>query len=104
MRGSIAVPVRRPMTLVTDIMTPHPVVVGEDSSFRDCVELLAHEHLGGAPVAARGRVAGVMTLSDIASFLSSPSPVPRDTGEPSWEEPPPGMIEGEDDAVGQVAT
>jgi CBS domain-containing protein len=89
------------MTLVKDIMTPDPVVVSEDLSLRDCVELLAHEHLGGAPVVTRGRVVGVITLSDIASFLSSLSPVPRDTEEPSWEEePPPGMVEGEDEAVG----
>jgi CBS domain-containing protein len=89
------------MTLVKDIMTTEPVVVSEDLSLRDCVELLAHEHLGGVPVMTRGRVVGVITLSDIATFLSSLAPVPRDTEEAFWdEEPPPGTVEGEDEAVG----
>lgn len=90
------------MTLVKDIMTPDPVSVSEELSLRDCVELLAREHLGGAPVVSRGRVVGVVTLSDIASFLASLSPVPRESEELSWEEEelPPGTVEGEDEAVG----
>ena len=90
------------MVLVRDIMSTELVVVSAELSLRDCVELLAHEHLGGAPVVTQGQVVGVITLSDIASFLSSVSPVPRgDPGESGWEdEPPPGTVPGEEVAVG----
>jgi predicted transcriptional regulator len=89
------------MTLVQDIMTRELVVVNEDLSLRDCVELLARQHLSGAPVIAGAEIAGVITLSDIASFLSTLAPVPRDEPENGWdEEPPPGSVEGEDVAVG----
>ncbi len=89
------------MALVKDIMSTELVVVSADLSLRDCIELLAHEHLSGAPVVAGGNVAGVITLSDIASFLASLAPVPRDEQEEGWEEePPPGEVKGEEVAVG----
>jgi len=88
------------MTLVKDVMSTELVVVDPDLSLRDLVELLANGHLSGAPVVTKGRVVGVVTLDDIASFLASSSPVPVDGEEESgWdEEPPPGVVEGEEAA------
>ncbi|HEV8599625.1 MAG TPA: CBS domain-containing protein [Gemmatimonadales bacterium] len=66
------------MTLVRDIMSTQLVVVSPQLSLRDLVELLANEHLGGAPVVAEDKVVGVVTLDDIMSFQASLPAVPRD--------------------------
>src|SRR4026208_1926395 len=89
-----------PMTLVKNVMSTELVVVDPDLALRDLVELLANGHLSGAPVVTKGRVVGVVTLDDIASFLASSSPVPVDGEEESGgdEEPPPGVVEGEEAA------
>ena len=89
------------MTLVKDVMSTQLVVVSPELSLRDLIELLANAHLGGAPVLARGKVVGVVTLDDVASFQASLPPVPTDgAGQIGWdEEPLPGGTEGEE-AVG----
>lgn len=86
------------MTLVKDIMSTELVVVSPDLSLRDLVELLANEHLSGAPVVTQGKTVGVVSLDDIVSFQANLSPVPTDGAEEiGWdEEPPPGAVEGEE--------
>jgi CBS domain-containing protein len=66
------------MTLVRDIMSTQLVVVSPQLSLRDLVELLAKEHLGGAPVVSEGKVLGVVTVDDIMSFQASLPAVPVD--------------------------
>ena len=88
------------MSLVKDIMSTELVTVSPDLSLRDLVELLAQEHVSGAPVVARGEVVGLVSLDDVASFQASLPPVPVDGDEEiGWdEESPPGAVEGEDAA------
>jgi len=90
------------MTLVKDIMSTELVTVSPELSLRDLVELLANAHLGGVPVLSQGKAAGVVSLDDIASFQASLAPVPTDGAEEiGWdEEPPPGAVEGEEEAAG----
>lgn len=89
------------MSLVKDVMSTQLAVVSPDLSLRDLVELLATEHLGGAPVVAGGKVVGVVTLDDIAAFQASVPPVPTNQPEEvGWDdEPPPGTVPGEDEAA-----
>lgn len=86
------------MTLVKDVMTTELVVVSPELSLRDLVELFASEHVSGAPVVRRGKVAGVVTLDDVASFQASIPPVPgNEPGEIGWDEEEPfGAVEGEE--------
>ena len=90
------------MIAVRDIMASELVVVSPELPLRDAVELLAREHLGGAPVVTAGKAVGVITLSDIASFLADLAPVPRSEEEKSeWEgDFPPTTVEGEEEAAG----
>jgi len=89
------------MTLVRDIMTSELIVVSPDLPLRDAVELLAREHLSGVPVVTPGRLVGVITLSDIASFLAGLAPVPRTDAESEWEgDFPPSAIQDGEEAPG----
>ena len=69
------------MTQVKDIMTTQLVVVNPQLSLRDLIELLADEHLSGAPVVADGKVVGVVTVTDIIDFQSNLPPVPTEQTE-----------------------
>jgi len=87
------------MTLVRDIMSTQLVVVSPQLSLRDLVELLAQQHLGGAPVVAEGKVVGVVTVDDILSFQASLPAVPVD--EPAVqgleeEDPRPELEQGDE--------
>ena len=88
------------MTQVRDIMSTDLVVVSPQLSLRDLVELLANEHLGGAPVVTEGKVIGVVTLDDLMSFQASLPAVPTD--EPGMrdlgEEDPRPEVEAGDEA------
>ena len=89
------------MTLVRDIMSTELVVVSPQLSLRDLVELLADEHLGGAPVVTEGKVVGVVTLDDILTFQASLPPVPVEVSEEPAPEPESGGATPEgDEAVG----
>lgn len=58
------------MLALRDIMTRDVVTVSPDLSLRDALELLTSRHITGAPVLARGRVVGVVSLTDLAEFMS----------------------------------
>jgi len=89
------------MTLVRDIMSTELVVVSPQLSLRDLVELLADEHLGGAPVVTEGKVVGVITLDDILTFQASLPPVPVEAAEEPAPEPDGGEAATDgDEAVG----
>jgi CBS domain-containing protein len=83
-------------------MTSELIVVSPELPLRDAVEMLAREHLSGAPVVTAGRLVGVVTLSDIASFLSDVAPVPSiDEEAAEWEgDFPPATAAGEAEAAG----
>jgi CBS domain-containing protein len=66
------------MLALKDIMTRDVVTVSPDLSLRDAMELLTSRHISGAPVVSRGRVAGVVSLTDLAEFASSTPGTPTE--------------------------
>lgn len=69
------------MIHVRDIMSTELITVSPQLSLRDLVDLLAKEHLGGAPVVSAGHAVGVVTLDDVAAFLASQPVVPTEGAE-----------------------
>ena len=59
------------MLALRDIMTRDVVTVSPDLSLRDALELLTSRHITGAPVLSRGRLVGVVSLTDLAEFVSA---------------------------------
>lgn len=83
------------MIRVRDVMTPGVMTVTPELPLRDLVELLATEHITGAPVIAGDKVVGVVTGEDVLTFLSMEPGVPAlrpedmdDESEPlgEWQE------------------
>ena len=66
------------MLTVKQIMTPDLVMVTPELTLRDLVELLAREHISGAPVMDGHQVVGVVSADDVLSFLSSEPVVPSE--------------------------
>lgn len=79
-------------------MTTRLVVVSPDLTLRNLVDLLAAEHVSGAPVVSGGKPVGVISLDDIVSFEASLPTAPTEGSEDIvWdEEAPPGSEEGEE--------
>ncbi|HEY7568116.1 MAG TPA: CBS domain-containing protein [Gemmatimonadaceae bacterium] len=89
------------MIRLRDIMTRDVLTVHPDMTLRDAMELLAQQHVSGAPVVVGDKVVGVVSASDLLSFASSTPTVPTErAGEVEtveWEEPA-DWIEGEEAA------
>jgi CBS domain-containing protein len=78
------------MPRVRSIMTRNPVTFSPETSIRDAMETLCAEHISGAPVLSGHRVAGVVSLTDLLSFLvvtrgSEQAPA-VDTFSNTWED------------------
>ena len=89
------------MLVVKDIMTRDVLTLAPDQSLRDAMEVLTSRHITGAPVAAQGRIVGVVSLTDLAEYAASSPGVPTERPElaewgefdspsewPAGEEPP----------------
>jgi CBS domain-containing protein len=57
---------------VRDVMTADPVTVSADAPVREAAGLLRKHKVGGLPVLEGGRVAGMITESDILRLLKTP--------------------------------
>jgi CBS domain-containing protein len=57
-------------------MTTDVVTVAPELSLRDGMELFTRLHISGAPVMARGKVVGVVSLTDLAELASESPGVP----------------------------
>ena len=66
------------MLSVKHIMTPDLISVTPELTLRNLVELLAREHISGAPVLEGHRVVGVISADDVLSFLASEPVVPAE--------------------------
>ena len=81
------------MLAVRDIMTTDVVTVTPESTIREVMETLSTNHLSGAPVVTGNRVVGVISTSDILSFIvNAPEPETTNAGETvveAWKEPVP---------------
>ncbi len=74
------------MLNVRDLMSTHLVTISPELTLRDTVELLANQHIGGAPVVASGRVVGVLSASDVLAFEAATPGVPTARPEQvEWE-------------------
>jgi CBS domain-containing protein len=72
------------MLRVREIMTTEVVSVTPETSIRDTVELLATNHLSGAPVLSGDRLVGVVSATDLMAFLAQLPGVP--TARPTADE------------------
>ena len=77
------------MSTVRGIMTRNPLSFTPETTIREAMETLCAEHVSGAPVVSGQRVVGVVSITDLLSFLvttrdgeeESPSPFTA-----AWEE------------------
>ena len=89
------------MLRLTDIMTRDVVTLPLELSIRDAMALFSTRHITGAPVVAKGKVVGVVSLTDLAEFAAGTPGVPterpdqaewgewaEDKNEPEGTEPP----------------
>ena len=85
------------MLKVREIMTADVLMLNPETSLRDAAEMLAAQHVSGAPVVEGRRVVGVLSASDLLSFLASTPGVPserEDADQGEWGEPAPETDEG----------
>lgn len=75
--------------IIRDVMTRDLLTVAPETTLRDAVELLAFNHLSGAPVLEGQRLVGVITASDLLEFAATSPGVPtmREEGEDVIEWP-----------------
>jgi len=82
-----------------DIMTREVVVVSEDMTLRRALELFAQRHITGAPVVKGMTVVGVVSTTDLLTFVAS-APERGEEAEDTnrraggWDELPPGESDG----------
>ncbi len=69
------------MLKLRNIMTTDVVSVTPLTTLRDAMELLARQHVSGAPVLAGDRVVGVVSAADLIGFAASDPGVPREREE-----------------------
>ena len=89
---------KREILRVSDVMTKDVVTFTPETSIRDAMEGLSSNHLSGAPVVSGEKVVGVISMTDILSFIASePESEEREgeeeTAADSWDEP---VVDDED--------
>ena len=57
---------------VSEVMTADPVTVSADAPVREAAGLLRKHRIGGLPVMEGGKLAGVITESDILALMEAP--------------------------------
>lgn len=99
------------MLKLRNIMTTDVVSVTPLTTLRDAMELLARQHVSGAPVLAGERVVGVVSAADLIGFAASDPGVPRerehaeDTEWRDWSELPlPDRSDGENEPSAEFFT
>lgn len=55
---------------VGEVMTPDPVVVDEDVSLNDVVQLMEHHHIKRVPVVRQGQVVGIISRRNLVQALA----------------------------------
>lgn len=59
------------MLKVKDLMTREVLTLAPNTSVREAAELLATEHVSGAPVVRLGKLVGMVSAADLLEFISS---------------------------------
>jgi CBS domain-containing protein len=88
------------MLTIREIMTTKVVTFDPETPIREAMETLSTNHFSGAPVLSGNRVVGLLSMSDILSFIvSAPEPETADEAETvsdAWEEPVPDDEDADD--------
>jgi CBS domain-containing protein len=75
------------MLRLREIMTADVLTVAAGASIREAMEILSRNHVSGAPVVSGSTVVGVVTASDLMTFVAALSGVPTEQGmSDSWSE------------------
>ncbi|HXQ28012.1 MAG TPA: CBS domain-containing protein [Gemmatimonadales bacterium] len=69
---------RKSAVTVRDIMSPSVQVLDPALTLRDAVEILAAQHITGAPVVSAGAVVGAISANDILAFEADTPGVPTE--------------------------
>jgi predicted transcriptional regulator len=56
---------------VSEIMTPDPIVVAEDTAVQDIVELMERSHIKRVPVLRNGELVGIVSRANLVQALAS---------------------------------
>ena len=59
------------MLTIRDLMTSDVLTLAPDCSIREAAELLSTEHYSGAPVTAHGALVGMLSTTDLLTFIAS---------------------------------
>lgn len=59
------------MLKVKDLMTPDVLTLAPNTSVREAAELLATEHVSGAPVVRLGKLIGMVSSRDLLEFIAA---------------------------------
>jgi CBS domain-containing protein len=66
------------MLRLHDIMTRDVLTLDPEATIRDALEWFSAHHVSGAPVVSGGRVVGVVSLTDLATFVADLPAVPTE--------------------------
>ena len=58
-------------TLVSEIMTQKPVIVGPENTVNDCMELMTEERVRHLPVVENGELIGILSIGDLVKWIMS---------------------------------
>jgi CBS domain-containing protein len=79
------------MLRLRDIMSTDLVTVTPETTLREALELLGARHLSGAPVVSNGNLVGVVTATDLMTFVAALPGTPTERATSSlqdeWEGP-----------------
>ena len=78
------------MLKLRDVMSRELITMSPELSIRDAMDLLARNHVSGAPVVASGKVVGVVSSTDLLAFAASLPGVPTEHAAPEdeWDDQP----------------
>jgi CBS domain-containing protein len=81
------------MLRLRDIMTSDLLTVSPETSVREALELLGGRHVSGAPVVSGGKLVGLVTGTDLMTFVAALPGVPtqRETQDESGDWPDPSV-------------
>ena len=66
------------MLKVKDLMTPDVLTLSPNTTVREAAEMLATEHVSGAPVVRLGKLLGMVSARDLLDFIAA---LPANPGE-----------------------
>jgi len=56
-------------TLITEVMTKNPIVIGLEHSIDDCMKIMTEKHIRHLPVVVAEQVNGMVSIGDVVKFI-----------------------------------